>query len=253
MRTALAAALVLMTLGAAPAARAADPSPTAALLARIVDAYGGWTRLERVKGWRAEGKVFSVRRHDESPTTRVFLRPDRFKSLIEYRGGFEARLFDGRQGWRAAEGKAFEPAEGPMLAALALQVARCAVPWILQERAAELRTIAPFVKDTERWPGLELTLREGMQLRVYADPATGRVRLSQGVLSVGGQETHFETWYDDWHRVDGVWFAFQEENWASGQHTGRTTIKSVSLDPAVSPKEFAPPTPGKAPPAPKGD
>jgi hypothetical protein len=238
----LALAGLLAVLPPGPA-RAAEPKDAADLIGRILAAHGGWTRLAGVKAYRVEGELFSVRRHDASPTVRVSAGPARFKVLIDYADGHEARLLDGANGWRAVGGEAFEPSGGPMLAAVTLQAARAAVPWILHGRERDARLIDPYDADSTRWPGLELTLEGGLLLRVYADPVTWRVRMSQGLLTHGGMQTHFETFYEDWKQVDGIWFAHLEQNWASGAHTGQTMLKRVILNPTLAPDEFAPPKP----------
>lgn len=53
--------------------------------------------------------------------------------------------------------------------------------------------------------------------------------------------THFETVYADFRAVDGVTFAFREENFASGRQTGLTTITKVVVDPPLRANEFQPP------------
>ncbi len=231
---------LLACAGAAPA-RAAEPADAPAFIARVLAAHGGWNRLQRVKTYRIEGTLFSIRRHDESPTVRVSAGPARLKVLIDYADGHEARLLDGRQGWRAVGGGAFEASSGPMRDAIVLQAARAAVPWILHDRQADARLIEPFERDSLRWPGVEIPLEGSLRLRVYADPETWRVRMSQGLLTHGGMETHFETYYEDWRSVDGVWFAFREQNWASGAHTGATTIRTVIVNPPLTRDAFSPP------------
>lgn len=236
-----AALMVVATLPPA-AARAAAPKDAADLIGRIVEAHGGWKRLSAVKAYRVEGELFSVRRHDASPTVRVSAGPSRFKVLIDYADGHEARLLDGAEGWRAIGGEAFEPSSGPMLDAVRLQAARSAVPWLLHDHVGDARLIEPYAADSARWPGLEIALEGGLLLRVYADPATWRVAMSQGLLTHGGMQTHFETFYADWKQVDGIWFAHSEQNWASGAHTGQTHLDRVLLDPPLAPDEFTPPS-----------
>lgn len=245
------APLAVAFLALAAPVRAAEPRDAADLIGRMLRAHGGWARLSAVKSYRAEGELFSVRRHDASPTVRVSAGPTRFKSIIDYPDGHEARLLDGPHGWRAVGGQAFEPSSGPMLEAMRLQAARAAVPWILHGHERDARLIEPYEADSARWPGLEITLEGGLLLRVYADPVTWRARMSQGLLTHGGMQTHFETFYDDWKRIDGVWFPHLEQNWASGAHTGQTLLKHVQFGPRLAPDEFTPPKPAapKKPPS----
>lgn len=236
----LVAAALALPATPSPAAPKADPK-VRARIARILEAYGGRAKLEAVKAYRIEGTVFSAMRHEEVPTTRVFARPDRFKALIDYPEGIEARIVDGRRGWRMNHGAPLREAEGPMLLAMELQAARCDLPWLLAERGAEAHEIESRREDGETLPGLEMVLREGLVLRVWTHPRTHLVLVSQGALRTGGAFTHFENYFSDFRDVEGVKFPFREENFASGAQTGVTTVTRVIVNPKLGPAEFRPP------------
>jgi hypothetical protein len=53
--------------------------------------------------------------------------------------------------------------------------------------------------------------------------------------------TRFATQYEDFRTVEGVLFAFREQNYASGQHTGTTRVREVRF----SPKDLGPFDPTK--------
>lgn len=238
----LAAAAIALTAAPAPAATPADPQ-VRSRIASILEAYGGRAKLAAVKAYRVEGSVFSAMRHEEVPTTRVFARPDRFKSLIDYPGGIEARIVDGHRGWRMSHGVPLREVEGPMLLAMELQAARSDLPWLLAEREADFRVIEPRREDGEMLPGLEVALGEGLVLRVWTHPRTHLVVVSQGALRTGEAFTYFENFFSDFRVVDGVKFPFHEENFASGTQTGVTTVKRIVVNPKLGPGEFRPPAP----------
>lgn len=245
-----ACAMVCATLLLAPASKAAAASPpeVRALIARVTEAYGGRKALEGVRAYRVEGSVFSTMRHSDAPTIRVFARPAQLKVLIDYASGAEARLVDGRKGWRNEAGGPLEPVTGPMYAAMVLQAARAGVPWVLYEHADEAAFTDSLTQGDVLCVGLQLPLGEGLLLRAWIDPATHHVVRSQGLLEHGGMRTHFETVYADFRTVDGVTFAFREENFASGRQTGLTTITKVVVNPPLRADEFQPPD--GVPPAP---
>jgi hypothetical protein len=240
--TAAVLALITFLASAAPA-RAGRPDSVHERVAQVLAAYGGWGRLAPIKAYRIEGDLFSAMRHTTVPTTRVFARPDRFKTLMDYPGGLEARLVDGARGWRTDRGAALTEVTGPMYLAMALQAARCNVPWILAERESLAHLIEPMEKDGVKLPGLEIPLGEGLVFRAWTDPVTHLVVVSQGTLESIGISTHFETHYSDFRDVNGMKFAFHEENFASGVQTGVTMVKRVVLNPPLSPTEFQPPSP----------
>lgn len=240
-----AAPFVALVLAVLPAAGAAPAAPRAdgvhERVSRILLAYGGWGRLAPVRSYRLEGELFSAMRHSSSPTTRVFARPNQFKSLIDYEGGVEARILDGARGWRMVSGGPLQEVEGPMLLAMALQSARCGLPWILAERESAARIIEPREEHGVKLPGLELPLGEGLVLRVWTNPRTHLIEVSQGALRSAGAFTYFENFYSDFREVNGVRFPFHEENFASGVQTGVTDVKRVIVNPPLSPTEFRPP------------
>lgn len=243
---AIAAGVALAFLAAfAPASGAPARADEAARakIGEVLEVYGGRVALDKVHAYRAEGTLHSIMRDVDAHTVRVFARPDRLKVLIDYPGHPEARVVDGDRGWRNEMGSPLEPAEGPMLDAMILQAARADVPWILAERESSARMIEPVEKDGVNLDGIEIPLEHGLRFRAYVHPVTHRVVMSQGELSHGGMTTHFETMYSDFREVSGLWFGFQEENWASGTHTGTTKIEKIVLDPPLKSDEFRPPLP----------
>jgi hypothetical protein len=177
----------------------------------------------------------------------VFQRPDRLKVILDYPEGAETRLVKGNRGWRASGDERIDEVQGPMLDAMVLQMCRSGAPWILLEHGAEAHTIAARSQDGHSLPGVELVVGEGLRLRLWVDPGSGRIRVSQGELTHFGMNTHFETVYGDWRKVGALWFAHEEENFASGTRTGTTVFRKITHDPELRPDEFAPPAPGAAP------
>lgn len=235
-----------------PHARAGDSeSDPHALAAQVLEAYGGRPALEKVHAYRMEGTLFNLHRHEDSPTIRVFERPDRLKVLIGYEDAYEVRIVDGEKGWRNAAGGPTEPASGMMLDAMRLQAARTDVPWILAERANDVRWVSEEnererMVDSVRTLGLEIPLGEGQALRLYVDPESHLVKVSRSLLNGPESSTWFETRYSDFREVDGIRFAFHEDNWASGVQTAVTTVSTVKLNPKLKADEFR--SPGEAKP-----
>ncbi len=250
-------ALLLLTLACSAAPVRAESSSAGgpevrALIDRVTAAYGGRPALEKVKAYRVEGSLFSAMRHSDSPTVRVFARPGRLKVMLDYANGAEMRFVDGDRGWRSEGGGPVEEAQGPMFSAMVLQAARAGVPWILYEHADEASFTDSLEQNGVRCAGVLIPLGKGLLLRAWVHPGNFHVVRSQGLLSQGGMSTHFETVYSDFRVVDGVTFAFREENFASGHQTGLTTITKVVLNPPIRPGEFQP-SPAGAPRSRRGD
>ena len=244
MRLIAAAALALATLSAP--AYSADALPERTLIDRVIEAYGGRAALEQVRSYRLDGRIVATFQGREGPMVRLFRRPNRLRVELRYPGEPEIRIVDGAKGWRSTGGADPEVVTGPLLDAMILQAARANVPWILLERAAEARTIEPLERDGRTLAGIEIPLGAGLAFRAYVDPETHRVAVSQGRFDHHGMATWFETAYGDFRLVQGVWFAFREENFASGARTGETTIEKVTVNPKTGPADFTVPKPPKS-------
>lgn len=227
----LAVAAVLFAHGL----RAGTPADT--LVDQVLKAYGGKEALARVNAYRMEGSVTSVMR-GSGALVRTFSRPDRLRIALDYPGHPELRILDGRRGWRS-DGKGGTPAaEGFLLTSMALQAARANLPWLLDERRATLKLLAPM--DGGKLQGVEIGIGEGLTLTVYVETATGRIVRTSGVLATAAMKTNFATTYSDFREVDGVLFPFREGNSASNQSTGDTVITGVVVNPPLKESDFRP-------------
>jgi hypothetical protein len=90
---------------------------------------------------------------------------------------------------------------------------------------------------------------DGVQVRWYVDPQTGRVlRTSAQALGMGGQAEGVID-YSGWKEVEGISLPFKLKITESGKDAGVVEIKEVQINPAVDPKLFEKPTSSGAPPA----
>jgi hypothetical protein len=231
-------AVCICLLAGAPL-RAVEPTATnpAALIERVLGAYGGKAALAKVKAYRMEGTVTSVMRGNGA-LVRTFARPDRLKITLDYPNHPEARILDGGKGWRSDGTGNMAPAEGFLLTSMVLQAARADLPWLLEEKRAAIKLLAPM--DGGKLQGLEIPLGAGLTLTIYAEAATGRIVRTAGVLEAPGMKTNFATDYSDFRAIDGVLFSFREANFASNQSTGETVITKVTLNPKLGDADFRP-------------
>jgi hypothetical protein len=214
-----------------------DVGPT---IDSVVAAYGGADALDQVTSYALRGRVERAARGGGATMFRTFERPDRLKVVVHYPATVEVRILDGAKGWQREPSGAYQEATGPALDAMVLQAARANVPWILTERRADVRAIPALDQKGYTYPGLALTLGDGLELRVYVDPHTHLPAVTESVLHTGDLDTTFRTIYADYRPVDGVLFAFREENFASGQHTGSTFVSDVAVNPDLGPSTFSP-------------
>ena len=229
---------ILTALSATPAAPA-DHAGT--VIDSVLSAYGGWTKLSAITGYRAQGTVLTGHQESEKPTHRLFLRPSRFKVVIEHPGRNEVRLLDGAKGWRTGSGAALVLADGVMLDSMVLQAARANLPWILAERRADVKVGDPMVLIGGRsLTSLVLPLSEGLTVTAFVDPITHLIDRVITQLDRPAMTTGFEARFSDFRDVEGVLFPFREENYASGAHTASTHILKLTLNPKTTEADFRP-------------
>src|SRR5258706_2567745 len=127
-RLAVIAALLLP-----PAALASDLD---ALVAKVVDAYGGsaaWAKVARVE---ARGRVVPAMRKGDGAMTRTWRGADNLRVEIVYPDKNEVRELE--EGKGTSNGRASNPME---LDAMRLQAARLALPLLLAQHKGALRDL----------------------------------------------------------------------------------------------------------------
>jgi len=219
--------LVIALVGAAAAPVGAQTRESDTWIDKIIAAYGEPNQVLSIQSYRMEARLRARARGKEADVIRIAEGVSRLKILIRYPDSTEIRVLNGKQGWRGGSAHNLALVHGPLKGSMVLQAARATLPWNL----VELKTQTHLVKNRESAPALEISLEEGLIVRAIIDPQTYRIVRSEGALRIGAAEVRFETEYSDFRSVDGVLFAFHEENYASGTHTGTTVVKSIQLNP----------------------
>jgi len=179
------------------------------LVDKVITAYGPWQNVASI---RQTGRVIPAMRPDEGKLTREWQRPDKLRVEIAYPSHTEVRIVDGNHGTQ--NGK---EATGMGLDAMRLQAARIAVPLLLAEKRASLRSAGENA--------IEIPISDKMTVTIEIDPATGHI-----LKSIGKAEgIEFSTTYSDFRRVDGLLFAFRETNTAMGATTGTNEIAKIDV------------------------
>ena len=239
--TAFLFALAAGTLPPAPAgdgggdlvpARGAHPTRmvsqgTETLIDGVLEAYGGLERIRTVEAYRLEATMQAHSRGQQARTIRISEGAERLQVMIRYSDDAEIRIIDGDRGYSGTSIEALSPAEGPALSAMTLQAARARLPWILdtmRARVTHVRTEGPYEV-------LEVAFSDTSALRLLIDTRTHRIMTTESMVRMGPMDIQFRTEFSDFREVDGVLFAFHEENFAAGAHTATTTVERVVLNP----------------------
>ncbi|HZZ85865.1 MAG TPA: hypothetical protein VFE30_15125 [Anaeromyxobacteraceae bacterium] len=221
--TALAAALALL-VAAAPARAADDLSH---LLRRSVEVYGGAKALAKVGAVKQTGRVTAVMRGNaEGRLVRLYAAPRNLRVDIAYPdGNGESRVLQGERGWRQGQ-----PAQGMQLAAMVLQAARLELPRVFFQDPEKVADAGVVERNGKKLRAVAVDLGGGLALSAEIDPETGYIlHTSGGGPIAGGMRIAFETDYSDFRKVNGILFAFHEDNFANGVHTGETFLDKVEL------------------------
>ncbi len=222
--------LLAMACAAAPGQGARDRLATTDArgeVANIIAAYGGLAALQRLRIVRQEGTVTSLMRGGgEGRLLRLFARPASLRVEIAYPDTPpEVRVIHGAYGDR--DGR--EVTGTPSHAAMVLQAARLALPLALHDGGGAVRDHGEVERGGKRVRVLSLPLPQRMELTIEVDPRTHLIVRSVGSMTVQGDRIEFATEYGDFRWVNGALFAFHEENYARGYHTGTTKLSRVEV------------------------
>ena len=199
-----------------------------ALLTRVAHAYGGESRLLAVHSVRETGTIKSQR--GDGTLLRAFEPPLRLSIVIRRPASSpEVRVLDGSRGARDGEA-----VFGPMLDAMVLQAVRIDLPAALLRHRDQLRDLGEIVREGKKLRSIGLPLEGGKAIAVGVEIDSGRIVYSEGAVGA----IRFATLYSDFRKVDGLLFAFQEENFASGQKTADTRLAEIAVNPALPPGTF---------------
>jgi hypothetical protein len=182
------------------------------LVAKVMTAYGGTAAWSKVTAFRETGTVTPATRPGEGKLTREWQRPDRLRVEIVYPASTEVRIVDGDHGTQ--NGK---EAVGMGLEAMRLQAARLSLPALLIEKRQALRDLGNHK--------IEIPMSTTISMVVEIDPTSGHIIKSTGK----GAGIEFSTDYSDFRTVDGLLFAFREENSAQGTRTGTNAISTIEV------------------------
>lgn len=199
--------------------------PPARLVDRIISTYGGEAAWSKVAAIRQTGKVFSAMQ-GEGALVREWVKPDKLRITLDYASKRETRVVNGLSGWRDGT-----PVNGTQLDAMILQAARIGLPSLLIGHRQNLRDLGARERGGKTFDVIEIPLTTYMSIEIEVDRETGRIVRSIGRAFMPGSSGRIEfvAVYDDYRKVDGLLFAFHEENFASGFKTAMTKLDMVEV------------------------
>jgi len=235
------AATVLATLLALPAV-AQTPTQdeaSAALIARIVAAYGGAATIERIAGVAANGNIVAPLRGGQGVYLRWTQRPRQLRVETRFPQSAETRILAGEQVWRG--GAQVLPASGQARLAVIYQYKQLDLPYGLLTQQYRVRHAGTETVDAQPTEVLELEDAEGPPMRVHVDAASARIVRVAGRFSHGAASTELAIGFADFREVDGMPMPFLIRNYAGGRQVSEMHIDSYRANPELPAGLFAPP------------
>jgi hypothetical protein len=246
------ATIVLIAISAAlpAAAQTADE-----VVAKTLEARGGAAKLKAVQAQRISGRI-AFGPEAEGPFVVEFKHPGKYHMDLEMLGKKISRNFDGKSaGWT------FNPFAGET-------EPRAMTPEELKNVTEESDFDGPFidykakgnqvelagkekVEDKDAWR-LRITMKSGTVRFYLVDASTYLPAKWEGKgKDRDGNEILIESYYHDYHDVDGFKFAWEILTSDSGKTwSQKITVEKVEIDPKLEDADFAkPPAPPAAPPA----
>lgn len=199
---------------------------TPALVARVIEAYGGEKALRAVNGYHASGDQVATQGNVKIKTERWFARPDRLCLDLAYPDHHEIRLTSGADGWSGSSMEALAPANAMKAQAMRLQTVRLDTPLRLLEHQGEIEARAA---DAKGRTVLRVPIDTGLYIDYHIDPKSGRIMHT--TTGMADPPMEFGTDYDDFKKVDGVLVPFGEVTYAGEMLTSKLKIKHFEWNP----------------------
>jgi len=220
-------AALLAVVAMAPA-RAAPGDDLDAVVARVLEAYGGALLPEPGRILRSTGRLHAGRDRKGAEILREVAWPDYLRVEIARDGGArETRVLLGDRGWRDGS-----PAPVPLVRAMRLQAARLSLPMLLGWERAALSDLGRARRaDGRAVRRLRLDLGGSLELFVEIAEPSGRILRSAGVMSMGGAKVSFGATYSEFRSFGALTWRAREAQHAMGRPIGRTEIETLERGP----------------------
>jgi hypothetical protein len=192
------------------------------VVANVLKEYGGAAAWQKVTTIRETGTVVPAMGKGDGAMTRFWQRPDKLRIEIVYPARTELRVVDGDHGTN--NGK---EVTGPGLDAMKSQAARLALPLLLVEKRASVHDAGM----SNSFRVIEVPLSASLTVTMDIDPKSWHIVRSTGKMT--GMD--FIVDYNDFRRVGGLLFAFNESGMAQGMPTAKTTLGAIVINGPAEP------------------
>lgn len=211
-----------------------------ALVAQIVQAYGGPEAIERIGAVNAEGEITATMRGDHGTYKRWLQRSRLLRVEIGYQRGTEIRILNGDHVWHGNGGGALQTVSGPGFLAVVYQYKQLDLPYGLLKGSYSLHYV-----DKENVDGMAIEVfeardTEGPPMRINVDIASHHIVRVSGSIKLGAATTDLAAEFSDYRSVEGVAMPYRIRNFVGGMVVSDTVIQRYSVPAAEDNSLFSP-------------
>jgi len=206
---------------------------------RIIESYGGRTRLANVVSFAAEGQIKALMRGDAGEYKRTFRKDGKLFIDINYKRSTEQRILNGEKGFRGTAGQV-EEVSGTQYLAMVFQYNELNLPYGLLNDSYTVSELRRETLNGAEVRVLKCIDRSGNDMEVFVNAANYRIVKSVGIFAIGTQTTSLSSEFSDFRTVDRVLFPFRIVNYARGKKISEITINRYLVNPAIDDSLFNP-------------
>lgn len=218
-----------------------EADPLKALVASVLESYGGIDVVSRVKSVVAKGTIADFMKNREGEYARYYARPQKLRIEIMADQGGEARVLDGMRGLQGTP-NALREARPVALQAMIYQFTYLNLPMGLADNSS---VVTYGGKDNMKGRQVDLILVEVIgapKLRVYVDSESRLIVRVASDFDMGMGSSELSTEYEDFRRVGKMLFPFRLVNFAGDMKLSVISLSDIQINTDI-PKEIFSPNP----------
>jgi outer membrane lipoprotein-sorting protein len=240
---------LLLFLPLTTAAQTADE-----IVKKVLDARGGVEKLKAVRSERISGHV-SFAPGMEGTFVVELKRPLKMRAEISIEGQKIIRVYDGKSsGWMVnpfLENKGVQPLSSVELKNISDESDFDGPLVDYKTKGNQVELAGKENLDDKPVYRLKLTNKNGDVRFYFFDAASFLLLKWEGIRKTGDQELPWESFFSDFHEVQGLKYPFRIDQGSPGTAIKQTlTAENIEIDPQLDESRFSKPVLPDAPPAP---
>jgi outer membrane lipoprotein-sorting protein len=249
MKPGLISITLLLFLPLSAAAQTADE-----IVKKVLDARGGVQKIRAVQSERISGRVSFAQGMDGTFVVEL-KRPLKMRVEITIQGQRIIRVFDGKSsGWMVnpfVENKGVEPLPAEDLKTISDESDFDGPLLDYKVKGNQIELAGKEMLDDKPVFRLKLTNKNGDVRSYFFDASSFLLLKWEGVRKSGGQEVPWESFFSDFHEVQGLKYPFRIDQGSPGTEIKQTlTTEKIEIDPQIDDSRFSKPAPPDVPTAP---